>query len=268
MQINSSMGLALTPLTSAKAVGSPMDIGAPDAAEKEKAKKAGPLFTGGLANWSSLMSQDTLSALFALNEKGEVQFQDNGAPVFAKGAIQDTPAEYLLVDHVKALHAQQTGDKSGLRVSATDEQKKFFNSVTGYNLVSENGAYGVYDDAGNMVPDNAGKDGRSSSLWQLADDITSGNLERDGVPVSNSKNFGADWYKGWTDKIAAGGSALPPEWAAKAKAYFDDSLNALFDKPKNAAPERTEARQQNQDPAWKVEPATTNGGAGAPPLPA
>lgn len=268
MQINSSTGLASASLASTKAVGAPMDIGATDAAEKEKAKKAGPLFSGGLANWNSMMTPDTLSALFALNEKGEVQFEDNGAPKLAKGANPVTTQEDLLLQHVKSIRAQQIGDKSGLRVNATDEQKKFFNSVTGYNLVTENGGYGVYDDNGNLVADIAGKGGRSSSLWQLADDITSGSLERDGVPVSDSKNFDADWYRGWTDKMAAGGSALPPEWAAKAKAYFDDALNALFDKPKDGAPERAEARQQNQDPVGKAEPAKTNGGAGAPPLPA
>jgi hypothetical protein len=266
MQISSSMGLASAPSSSAKAVGAPMDIGATDAAEKEKAKKAGPLFSGGLANWSTLMTPGTLSALFALNQNGEVQFQDNGAPILAKGANPVTTQEDFLLQHVQNIHAQQIGDKSGLRVSATDEQKKFFNSVTGYNLVTENGGYGVYDDNGNSVADIAGKDGRSSSLWQLADDITSGNLERDGVPVSDSKNFDVDWYKGWTDKMAAEGSALPPEWAAKAKAYFDDALNALFDKPKDGAPERTEARQQNQDPVGKAETAKTNGGAGARPL--
>jgi hypothetical protein len=266
MQINSSTGVASAPLTSTKAVGAPMDIGAADAAEKEKAKKAGPLFSGGLANWNTMMTPDTLSALFALNEKGDVQFQENGAPVLAKGANPVTTQEDLLLQHVQSIHAQNIGDTSGLRVSATDEQKKFFHSVTGYNLVTENGGYGVYDDDGNMVQDNAGKDGRSSSLWQLADDITSGSLTRDGVAVSDSKTFGADWYKGWTDKMAAAGSTLPADWAAKAKAYFDDSLNALFDKSKDGTTKRGEAQQASQDHVAKAEDMKTSGSAGAPPL--
>ncbi len=195
-------------------------------ASSEKRSEATPLFVGGLANWNAMMTPETLGALFALNGQGEVQYQSNGAPILKAGESIDTPAERLLSQHLTLQHNQKAGVDTGYAPQVSDAQKQFFHQVTGYNLVVDGPLYGVYDDAGNLVPDASGKDGRSSPVWQLVSDITGNGLEEE----SDRQEIDADWFAKWQDKMSAAGSSLPPEWAAKASAYFDQALDALFEK--------------------------------------
>ncbi|MFM8821437.1 MAG: hypothetical protein ACKOD3_13040, partial [Phenylobacterium sp.] len=63
----------------------------------QPSKAAGPLFSGGLINWNAVMTPETLGAIFALNAQGEVQFQDNGAPMVGPNGVPATSRAGLVI---------------------------------------------------------------------------------------------------------------------------------------------------------------------------
>ena len=213
--------------------------------------KAKPLFSGGLTNWNTLMTPETLRAIFALDDTGKVKFDSDGLPVWGADADIETPTASFLFDHLKDLHAQETGIRAfatdpnpRYRVSATDEQKKFFHEVTGYNLFTADGGYGVYDDAGKMVPNVATNGGASSPVWQLAGDIVDTNLEKDGVPINpdgsprtGQTSLDGDWFQKWIEKMAICKADIPESWLSRAKAYFEKAKQAQSDEIKDQPPQ-------------------------------
>lgn len=245
MQINSSTGVASAPLTSTKAVGASMDIGAADAAEKEKAKKAGPLFVGGLVNWSNMLSPDTMKAMFELNEDGSVKSTANGTPIGAgnHNVPQDTAAQRFIFDHFHVAAMEKLGLEKDLTPHVTDEQKQFFHDVTGYNLVVE-GLYGVYDDEGNPVSNGVDPKtgGQDNAVWQLADSIVS-NQQPSGAQVP----IDSKWFENWQSTMTSAGVEIPKDWATKAKAHFDEALDALFNRDKDRETARVDAQNATND---------------------
>jgi hypothetical protein len=220
---------------------------APEAKSAAAPTKAKPLFSGGLTNWNTIMTPDTLRAIFTLDEHGEVKFDSNGLPVWAPDGDMETPIAPLLFDHLKDIHAQETGIRAfatdpnpRYRVSATDEQKRFFYAVTGYNLVTEDGGYGVYDDSGKLLPNVATGNGVGLPEWQLAWDIVYTNFEIDGVPCNpdgsprtGQTSLDGDWFQKWIEKMAICKADIPESWLSRAKAYFEKAKQAQSDEVKD-----------------------------------
>jgi hypothetical protein len=220
---------------------------APEATSAAAPTKAKPLFSGGLTNWNTLMTPETLGAIFALDETGKVKFNSDDAPVFIPDVSIDTTIASLLIGRVMEIHGQesviraQAGDTNPrYRVGATDEQKKFFHEVTGYNLVTVNGGYGVYDDAGNMVSNAGPNGGPASPEWVLAGDIVDTNLEKDGVPINpdgsprtGQTSLDGDWFQKWIEKMAICKAEIPESWLSRAKAYFEKAKQAQSDEVKD-----------------------------------
>ena len=221
----------------------------PAAAGQTKAK---PLFSGGLTNWNTLMTPETLRAIFALDDTGKVKFDSDGIPVYGAGVDIGTPLATLLFWHLKDIHEQETGVRAfatdpnpRYRVGATDEQKKFFHEVTGYNLFTDGGGYAVYDDAGKMVPHAGPNGGSVTPEWQLAHDIVLTNFEIDGVPSNldgsprtGQTSLDKDWFQSWLDKMAICKADIPESWIARAKAYFEKAKQAQSDELKDQPPQK------------------------------
>ena len=263
MNVTNSLASALSQPLATKAVAAPESTAVAEPIDPtEKAQKK-PLFSGGLVNWEALMTPDTLSALFALNEKGEVQFNDYGAPILKEGELDDTVQEQMLTTHLIIQHRTQAGEDMGICPNVSDEQKQFFHSVTGYNLVVDGPLYSVRDDQGNPVSDGTNREtgGRVNAVWQLAGDLITNAI----APEGEQKPVDADWFAAFKEKMgmALGGSTLPSGWAAKADAYFDQALNSLFDKDRETSADRAEVRQDVRDRAARFEAAQVNGGADA-----
>jgi hypothetical protein len=228
---------------------------APEANSAAAPTKAKPLFSGGLTNWNTLMTPETLRAIFALDETGKVKFDSDGLPVWGADADIGTPTASLLFGHLKDIHAQETGIRAfatdpnpRYRVSATDEQKRFFYAVTGYNLVTEDGGYGVCDDAGNMVSHGDPNGGQVSPEWQLAHDIVYTNFEIDGVPCNpdgsprtGQTSLDGDWFQKWIEKMAICKADIPDSWIARAKAYFEKAKQAQSDEVKDQPLQKIDA---------------------------
>jgi hypothetical protein len=228
MQINSAASGILSQLNAAQAVAPPDATAAPAETTANPTSGAKPLFTNGLVNWSSLMTPETMSAMFALNADGTAQTDAQGTPQMAashKGPWAN-PAEMLIADHVRAAAVEKSGFQPQLVSNVTDGQKKFFHDTTGYNLVVEGSGWGVYDDLGHSAsngvdPKTGGVD---NALWQLA-----GTLVNNAAPNGQHATIDGDWLTKWTKEMTGAGVAVPVSWALNAQKHADDALNAMMD---------------------------------------
>lgn len=237
MQINGTTAGALQTLASVRAATDPPAATTAQAASSVGAK---PLFTNGLVNYASLMTPDTLSALFALNADGTVKTDSQGTPQMAathKGPWAG-PAEIFIAERVQAQAINKLGLDANLQSSVTDQQKQFFHDTTGYNLVSEGGMWGVYDDNGKLAPNGVDPKtgGAVNAVWQLADSLLINEM-----PAGPHATIDAAWFQKFTADMASGGIAIPASWAANAQKHFDGVLNAMVDSQSKSSPDPAKA---------------------------
>jgi hypothetical protein len=228
MLINSTTAGALQTVASVQAAE-----GAPDATPAAAASTRKPLFANGLVNYASLMSPDTLSAIFALNADGTVKTDSQGTPQTA--ATHQGPynaVESLLADHVRAQANGVSGVGANLASAVTDQQKQFFHDTTGYNLVVEGDMWGVYDDNGKLAPNGVDPKtgGADNALWQFASSLVSNQ-----APAGQHATIDAAWFRTFTADMSKAGIAIPPSWAANAQKHFDGVLQAMMDAQSKAA---------------------------------
>lgn len=218
MQISSIASAAAPGITAVKQIAPSAPAGSSTTANSSQP----PLFVGGLANWSALLTPDTMRAMFELNDDGSVKIDGRGVPVGAGGnpVPQDTGEERLIYSHVLGQAHAAAG--IGQQPAVTDEQKQFFHDVTGYNLeANADGTWGVYDEKGDMAPACGPEGGVASSTWQLACSIME--------PVTTPANDGgtshsagtAEWFADFVDNMKKAGVSVPDAWLARAKAYFE-----------------------------------------------
>jgi hypothetical protein len=228
MQISSITAAAAPRITAANQITSSEPVGSSTA----KTSSRPPLFVDGLANWSALLSPDTMRAMFELNADGSVKTDSRGIPAGAGGkpVPQDTAEERLLYSHV--LSQRHAADNNNQQSSVTDQQKKFFHDVTGYNLnVEDDGSWGVYDDKGNLVPAAPPGGGESNATWQLAAAITlRASMPSEGKGAADATST-AKWFADFIDNMKKGGVIVPDAWLTRAQTYFngaagDDSGSA------------------------------------------
>jgi hypothetical protein len=228
MQINSTTASALQSLASVQLPSGPTTATTVPAASSTGAK---PLFANGLVNYASLMTPDTLSALFALNADGTVKTDSQGTPQMAathKGPYN--AVESLLADHVRAQATATSGVGANLSSAVTDQQKQFFHDTTGYNLVVEGGSMRVYDDSGKLVPNGVDPKtgGAENATWQLADSLVGNEM-----PAGQHAAIDAAWLQKFMADMKSGGIAVPASWAANAQKHFDSALNAMMESQPN-----------------------------------
>jgi hypothetical protein len=230
MQINGVTAAASQTITAVEATAGSSAATATPAALSAGAK---PLFANGLVDYASLMTPDTLSALFALNGDGTVKTDSQGAPQMA--ATHQGPynaVEGILADHVRAQAISKLGIDPRLASAITDQQKQFLHDTTGYNLVSEAGSVDVVDDNGKIVPNGVDPKtgGVENAVWQLADSLVVNEM-----PIGQHATIDAAWFQKFTADMTSAGVTIPASWAANAQKHFDGVLNAMMDSQANPA---------------------------------
>jgi hypothetical protein len=194
-----------------------------------------------------------MRAMFELNSDGSVQTDGKGNPIRAPGEREDTVEKRFIYDHVQAAALNALGpagvaDLAGpgnkliLNKTATDEQKKFFHDVTGYNLESS----GVFDDYGNLVPASGPQGGPVNAVWQLADKLTSNLPGGDDLATTSGDGVDKSKFSAFIEMMKKAKIAVPDSWLQKAKEYFDNTLDALNDAPDNSSKDSAPAKGENQ----------------------
>lgn len=184
------------------------------------------IFKGGLVDWSNLITPDTLRAMFELDADGSVKVDAQGTPLRAADRTAPwTRDESLIVMRVRGQAMDRLGIGQDLVQHVSDEQKRFFRAVTGYNLVVEGNSQLVIDDEGRPAPDVGPMGGPSTAPYQLAGMLALMNADGQNPAAPSMATF-----ESWLGAMSRGGVAVPSEWLPKARAHLQGAAAEMVAK--------------------------------------
>jgi len=185
-------------------------------AANSQSQVATPKFVNGiLTNGSSLLSTDTLSALFEMNDDGTPKINSEAPALqMKKGVMIDSTQDAVtsLLAMQKYLGAgDQTGSMAGAYSKITDDDKAMFRQVTGYNLFTVGGDAMIVDDNGNP-PSEADKAAANELFTRMT-------YARSG----GRQDINKEWFKSVSQDIKEWNApAFSADYEARADAWFDD----------------------------------------------